>query len=115
MNGIKAVTHALTVNDESGCGILVDALPYLDKDYGEADRQMALQLIDDECRLFRPTKNYLQHMPAPDLDMFLTPSLLKEQARMTKKLVMIARSMLSSWASRNSYLALKFSVTACFQ
>ena len=76
---------SLTVeNDTHG---LVDALPYLDTEYGEADRQMALQLVENECRSFRPTKNYLKSLPSPDFDVFLTPCLIKEHARMAKKQV----------------------------
>ncbi|VDO62034.1 unnamed protein product [Haemonchus placei] len=59
--------------------VLVDALPYLDTEYNDADRQTALRLIDQEC------KNYLKHLPVPDFDVFLTPAMLKEQARMSKK------------------------------
>lgn len=66
---------------------LVDALPYLDTDYGDADRQMALQLIENECRTFRPTKNYLKFLPTPDFDVFLTSCMIKEHARMAKKQV----------------------------
>ncbi|VDM51282.1 unnamed protein product [Toxocara canis] len=76
--------RALAEN-ENDAGVLVDALPYLDTDYTEADHQMALQLIENECRMFRPTKNYLKFLPAPDLDAFLTPCMIKEHARMAKK------------------------------
>ncbi|CAI4232469.1 unnamed protein product [Auanema sp. JU1783] len=65
--------------------VLVDALPYLDVDYNESDRQLAHMLIEQECKIFRPTKNYLKHLAVPDFDMFLTPSMLKEHARMAKK------------------------------
>uniref|UniRef100_A0A915AIG4 Pre-mRNA-splicing factor SPF27 n=1 Tax=Parascaris univalens TaxID=6257 RepID=A0A915AIG4_PARUN len=76
--------RALAEN-EGDAGVLVDALPYLDTNYTEADRQMALQLIESECRTFRPTKNYLKFLPPPDLDAFLTPCMIKEHARMAKK------------------------------
>ncbi|VDO72866.1 unnamed protein product [Heligmosomoides polygyrus] len=65
--------------------VLVDALPYLDTEYNDADRQTALRLIDQECKVFRPTKNYLRHLAVPDFDVFLTPCMMKEQARMSKK------------------------------
>ncbi|CAJ0599486.1 unnamed protein product [Cylicocyclus nassatus] len=65
--------------------VLVDALPYLDTEYNDADRQTALRLIDQECKIFRPTKNYLKHLPVPDFDAFLTPCMMKEHARMSKK------------------------------
>ncbi|GMT19148.1 hypothetical protein PFISCL1PPCAC_10445, partial [Pristionchus fissidentatus] len=64
---------------------LVDALPYLDTAYGETDRQHALNLIANECKVFLPTANYLKHLPVPDYDVFLTPTLMKENARMAKK------------------------------
>lgn len=74
-----------TATNENDKQNLVDALPYLDTEYGEADRQMALQLIENECRSFRPTKNYLKFLPATDLDAFLTPCMIKEHLRMAKK------------------------------
>ncbi|CAB3402496.1 unnamed protein product [Caenorhabditis bovis] len=65
--------------------VLVDALPYLDTEYNEADRQMAMKLIEHECKTFRPTKNYLTHLTVPDYDAFLSPCMLKEMERMSKK------------------------------
>uniref|UniRef100_A0A1I7UMJ4 Pre-mRNA-splicing factor SPF27 n=1 Tax=Caenorhabditis tropicalis TaxID=1561998 RepID=A0A1I7UMJ4_9PELO len=65
--------------------VLVDALPYLDTEYNESDRQMAMKLVEHECKTFRPTKNYLTHLPVPDYDAFLTPCMLKEMSRMKKK------------------------------
>uniref|UniRef100_A0A0N5AXY2 Pre-mRNA-splicing factor SPF27 n=1 Tax=Syphacia muris TaxID=451379 RepID=A0A0N5AXY2_9BILA len=73
---------AASENDKNN---LVDALPYLDTDFNEDDRQAALQLIENECRSFRPTKNYLKFLPVVDFDAFLTPCLIKENARMSKK------------------------------
>ncbi|VDM91408.1 unnamed protein product [Onchocerca ochengi] len=77
--------NAATVSKTEDAPVLVDALPYLDSDYTESDRQMAMQLIEDECRVFRPVKNYLQNMSPPDFDIFLTPCLIKEHIRMSKK------------------------------
>lgn len=76
-----------TASKSEDAAVLVDALPYLDSDYTESDRQMAMQLIEDECRVFRPIKNYLQNMSPPDFDVFLTPCLIKEYIRMSKKQV----------------------------
>ncbi|CAI2347645.1 unnamed protein product [Caenorhabditis sp. 36 PRJEB53466] len=73
---------ATQLHDEQ---VLVDALPYLDTDYNESDRQMAMKLVEHECKTFRPTKNYLTHLPVPDYDAFLTPCMLKEMERMKKK------------------------------
>ncbi|KAK0419255.1 hypothetical protein QR680_014041 [Steinernema hermaphroditum] len=66
----------------------IDALPYLDTEYTENDQQYALALIEQECRVFRPTKNYLRHLPVPDYDAFLTPRLQEEMERMAKKVPM---------------------------
>ncbi|CAG9532682.1 unnamed protein product [Cercopithifilaria johnstoni] len=80
------VRHVVAVVSKSeDATVLVDALPYLDSDYTESDRQMAMQLIEDECRVLRPVKNYLQNMSPPDFDVFLTPCLIKEHIRMSKK------------------------------
>ncbi|CAD6188572.1 unnamed protein product [Caenorhabditis auriculariae] len=65
--------------------VLVDALPYLDTEYNESDRQYALKLIEHECKVFRPTKNYLKHLAVPDFDAFLSPCMLKEMTRISKK------------------------------
>ncbi|KIH66361.1 breast carcinoma amplified sequence 2 [Ancylostoma duodenale] len=40
---------------------------------------------NQDDQIFRPTKNYLKHLPVPDFDVFLTPCMLKEHARMSKK------------------------------
>uniref|UniRef100_A0A915Q0V9 Pre-mRNA-splicing factor SPF27 n=1 Tax=Setaria digitata TaxID=48799 RepID=A0A915Q0V9_9BILA len=83
---MAVVSHGTAVaNKSEDAAVLVDALPYLDSDYTESDRQMAMQLIEDECRIFRPMKNYLQNMSPPDFDVFLTPCLIKEHIRMSKK------------------------------
>ncbi|RCN25288.1 hypothetical protein ANCCAN_29001 [Ancylostoma caninum] len=39
--------------------VLVDALPYLDTEYNDADRQTALRLIDQECKVDIPTHQEL--------------------------------------------------------
>jgi hypothetical protein len=39
---------------------VVDALPYYDSGYDESGvKEAALALIEEECRRYRPTKNYL--------------------------------------------------------
>ncbi|EFO24531.2 hypothetical protein LOAG_03952 [Loa loa] len=86
ITSMDVVPHiADTVSKSEDAAVLVDALPYLDSDYTESDRQMAMQLIEDECRVFRPVKNYLQNISPPDFDVFLTPCLIKEHIRMSKK------------------------------
>ncbi|VDK61519.1 unnamed protein product, partial [Gongylonema pulchrum] len=65
-NSLSVVPHDAAKADKSEtAAVLVDALPYLDSDYTETDRQMAMQLIEEECRVFRPVKNYLQNIPPP--------------------------------------------------
>ncbi|TKR64024.1 hypothetical protein L596_024621 [Steinernema carpocapsae] len=66
----------------------IDALPYLDVEYTEADQQYAMALIETECRTFRPTKNYLRNLPVPDYDAFLTSRMVAEMERMSKKVEM---------------------------
>ncbi|CAJ0564584.1 unnamed protein product, partial [Mesorhabditis spiculigera] len=65
--------------------VLVDALPYLDVNYSETDRQFALGLIEQECKSFPATKNYLKHLPIPDYDAYLTPALLEDRKLRTQK------------------------------
>ena len=44
--------------------VLIDALPYIDKEYEQPGvRDAALALIEEECRRYRPTKNYLDYLP----------------------------------------------------
>ncbi|VDD80673.1 unnamed protein product [Mesocestoides corti] len=43
---------------------VVDALPYFDKGYGENGMQEANALLTEEMRRYRPTKNYLEHLPS---------------------------------------------------
>lgn len=88
ITSMAVVPHiASVVSKSDDATVLVDALPYLDSDYTESDRQMAMQLVEDECRVYRPVKNYLQNMSPPDFDVFLTPCLIKEHIRMSKKQV----------------------------
>lgn len=82
---------------------LVDALPYLDIDYDENDRRMALQLIENETQIFRPTKNYLQQLPVPDFDVFLTNCLINEHSRMAKKQVTFFSDFVWKFA-KNAFL-----------
>ncbi|CAI5445498.1 unnamed protein product [Caenorhabditis angaria] len=73
--------------------ILVDALPYLDTEYNESDRQNALKLIEHECKTFRPTKNYLTHLSVPDYDAFLSTCMQKEMERINRKEEMVKLDM----------------------
>ncbi|ETN69473.1 breast carcinoma amplified sequence 2 [Necator americanus] len=42
--------------------VLVDALPYLDTEYNDADRQTALRLIDQECKAIKNAKAQNEHL-----------------------------------------------------
>ncbi|KAL3318465.1 Pre-mRNA-splicing factor SPF27 [Cichlidogyrus casuarinus] len=45
--------------------VIVDALPYVDKGYEEAGIQTAAALlVEEEMKRYRPTKNYLEHLPS---------------------------------------------------
>ncbi|KAJ8942897.1 hypothetical protein NQ314_009872 [Rhamnusium bicolor] len=44
--------------------VVVDALPYIDQGYDEPGvREAAFAMVEEECRRYRPTKNYLEHLP----------------------------------------------------
>ncbi|KAJ8953788.1 hypothetical protein NQ314_007210 [Rhamnusium bicolor] len=44
--------------------VVVDALPYIDQGYDEPGvREAAFAMVEEECRRYRPTKNYLEHFP----------------------------------------------------
>ncbi|CAH3038748.1 unnamed protein product [Porites lobata] len=48
-----------------------DALPYFDQGYDDPGvREMVNQLVEEETRRYRPTKNYLDFLPTPDYDAF---------------------------------------------
>jgi len=52
-----------------------DALPYVDQ-YNERDREVALQLIEQEMKSFEP-RDYLAHLPpAPELQFGVRPSFI---------------------------------------
>uniref|UniRef100_A0A183BUR8 Pre-mRNA-splicing factor SPF27 n=1 Tax=Globodera pallida TaxID=36090 RepID=A0A183BUR8_GLOPA len=73
---------------ESSDGIVLDALPYIDdQHYTDEHRQLALQLIQSECKKFPMTKNYLRNLLEPDYDKFLTPRLIELQTKLSNKQV----------------------------
>ncbi|CEF65702.1 Pre-mRNA-splicing factor SPF27 [Strongyloides ratti] len=67
---------------------LIDALPYFDTNFGEEERDFALKLIEAECKIYRPTKDYLRNYFEPDYDCYLTDILKNEMERMEKGLPM---------------------------
>ncbi|XP_015778937.1 PREDICTED: pre-mRNA-splicing factor SPF27-like [Acropora digitifera] len=71
-----------------------DALPYFDQGYDDPGvREMVNQLVEEETRRYRPTKNYLDFLPTPDYDAFETPILRKEFERISKRQPMDLLSM----------------------
>jgi hypothetical protein len=70
----------------------VDALPYIDDvQYDETHRKFAMEMIEEEQKLYPMTKNYLKRFPKPDYDKFLTPRLREEFERMSEKKVCFSR------------------------
>ncbi|XP_054258130.1 pre-mRNA-splicing factor SPF27 [Macrosteles quadrilineatus] len=74
--------------------VVVDALPYIDQGYDEPGvREAALAMVEEETRRYRPTKNYLEHLPALSLNAFETELLKNEFERMQQRLPMDTLSM----------------------
>jgi len=74
--------------------ILVDDLPYVDQEYGDPSlREAALAMVEEETRRYRPTKNYLGHLPALDLTAHETPLMKAEFERLSQKKPMDVLSM----------------------
>ncbi len=55
---------------------LIDVLPYSDV-YTEADKQLALRLIEEEMKQFQPRDYLAEQPPFPSLDFGVSCSLLK--------------------------------------
>ncbi|XP_056016610.1 pre-mRNA-splicing factor SPF27-like isoform X1 [Ostrea edulis] len=74
--------------------VVVDALPYFDRGYDEPGvREAALSLVEEETRRYRPTKNYLEYLPAPNYNAFETEIMKNENERMLARLPMEMLSM----------------------
>lgn len=74
--------------------VLVDALPYIDQGYDEPGvREAALAMVEDECRRYRPTKNYLEYLPPLNMTAFETPMMLAEFERISNRVPMEPLSM----------------------
>ncbi|XP_019854314.1 PREDICTED: pre-mRNA-splicing factor SPF27-like isoform X2 [Amphimedon queenslandica] len=72
---------------------LVDALPYIDKEYDDPGlKDAALQLIDEETKRYRPTKNYIDYLPVPR-ESFESPLLKIEMDRLASRQPMETLSM----------------------
>ena len=74
--------------------VVVDALPYIDHGYEEPGvREAALAMVEDETRRYRPTKNYLEHLPALNLTSFETDLMRTEFERLANRQAMDTLSM----------------------
>ncbi|XP_059468440.1 pre-mRNA-splicing factor SPF27 [Neocloeon triangulifer] len=74
--------------------VLVDALPYIDQGYDEPGiREAALAMVEEENKRYRPTKNYLEHLPQLNLSSFETDIMKKEYERLSQKQPMDLLSM----------------------
>ncbi|KAK6635492.1 hypothetical protein RUM43_007611 [Polyplax serrata] len=74
--------------------VIVDALPYIDQGYDEPGvREAALSMVEEETRRYRPTKNYLEHLPPLNLTSFETEIMKNENDRMQQRLPMDVLSM----------------------
>ncbi|XP_014667084.1 PREDICTED: pre-mRNA-splicing factor SPF27-like [Priapulus caudatus] len=74
--------------------VVVDALPYVDHEYDEPGvREAALELVEEETRRYRPTKNYLDYLPTSNYEMFETPVMKNEFERLSARLPMDILSM----------------------
>lgn len=70
-------------------GAILDALPYIDDaNYTESHRQLAIHLIQAECRYYPMTKNYLHHFSEPNYDKFLSPRILEQYTKIAEKKVL---------------------------
>ncbi|XP_052889418.1 pre-mRNA-splicing factor SPF27 [Anopheles moucheti] len=74
--------------------VLVDALPYIDLGYDDPGvREAAIAMVEEECRRYRPTKNYLEHLPALNTTAFETELMTAEFERIQNRLPMEPLSM----------------------
>uniref|UniRef100_U5ETJ1 Pre-mRNA-splicing factor SPF27 n=1 Tax=Corethrella appendiculata TaxID=1370023 RepID=U5ETJ1_9DIPT len=74
--------------------VLVDALPYIDTGYDDPGvREAAIAMIEEECRRYRPTKNYLEHLPILNMTAFETEMMTAEFERLQNRLPMEPLSM----------------------
>ncbi|XP_037948915.1 pre-mRNA-splicing factor SPF27-like [Teleopsis dalmanni] len=74
--------------------VIVDALPYIDHGYDDTGvRESALAMVEEECRRYRPTKNYLDHLPALSTNAFETKLMSTEFERIQNRLPMETLSM----------------------
>lgn len=74
--------------------VVVDALPYIDHGYDEPGvREAALAMVEEETRRYRPTKNYLDHLPSLNLNSYETDLMKAEFDRLASRQPMDTLSM----------------------
>uniref|UniRef100_A0A023FS43 Pre-mRNA-splicing factor SPF27 n=1 Tax=Amblyomma cajennense TaxID=34607 RepID=A0A023FS43_AMBCJ len=74
--------------------VLVDALPYIDQGYDEPGiREAVMAMVEEETRRYRPTKNYLEHLPQLSLHQFESEIMKTEFERLQSRLPMEMMSM----------------------
>ncbi|CAD6993660.1 pre-mRNA-splicing factor SPF27 [Ceratitis capitata] len=74
--------------------VTVDALPYIDQGYDDPGvRESALAMVEEECRRYRPTKNYLDHLPSLNVNAFETDLMSSEFERIQNRQPMETLSM----------------------
>jgi len=71
--------------EEDSLSYLIDVLPYIDTDYTTEDQERVNKLIESEKRIFSHTKNYLEHLPAPELNFSGSIFLKEELSRISRK------------------------------
>lgn len=80
--------------DKMSTDVVVDALPYFDSGYEEPGvRETSLAMVEEECRRYRPTKNYLEHLPPINTATFETELMRTEFERIQNRLPMEPLSM----------------------
>uniref|UniRef100_A0A2P2HWU3 Pre-mRNA-splicing factor SPF27 n=2 Tax=Hirondellea gigas TaxID=1518452 RepID=A0A2P2HWU3_9CRUS len=74
--------------------VIVDALPYIDTGYDEPGvREAAIAMVEDEKKRYRPTKNYLEHLPPLNVSAFETDIMRTEFERLSSRQPMDTLSM----------------------
>ncbi|XP_026314789.1 pre-mRNA-splicing factor SPF27 isoform X2 [Hyposmocoma kahamanoa] len=74
--------------------VVVDALPYIDQGYDDPGvREAALAMVEEECRRYRPTKNYLENAGPEPSTAFETTAIQREMERVQQRLPMEPLSM----------------------
>ncbi|XP_026820001.1 pre-mRNA-splicing factor SPF27-like [Rhopalosiphum maidis] len=67
--------------------INVDALPCIDQGYDDSSiLEVAISMVEDEKRNYRPSKNYLEHLPALNISVFETEMMRAEFDRLERHL-----------------------------